>query len=249
MKNLQNIYGSRTMFRVVGRVSACLLLFGVVVSAATAQDSPNPSQNPSQNTTANTNKAALPPVSLILRDAPLRQALEQLFGMVSAQYSIAPEVSGFVTLRLTDQPFETALKLILRSSDTPLTYEVESGVYVVRVRPLAPAGIAKITNASPPNAELIAEPTSRFEVINLLHVDPYDLAPLLNIIQVPTGSRFDNAGGFGGFGGINFGGLGNGLLGGFGNTPNGGNRNSNNNANANRPNGFTSGNSTIVLTP
>src|SRR5687768_6939640 len=57
---------------------------------------------------------ALPPITLDLRDAPVRQALEQLFNNAKVDFSIANEVQGFVTLKITDQPFENALRLILR---------------------------------------------------------------------------------------------------------------------------------------
>src|SRR5215217_6577368 len=65
---------------------------------------------------------ALPPITLDLRDAPVRQALEQLFNNAKVDFSIANEVQGFVTLKITDQPFENALRLILRSSSIPLTF-------------------------------------------------------------------------------------------------------------------------------
>ncbi|MDX1931956.1 MAG: hypothetical protein SFU56_05065, partial [Capsulimonadales bacterium] len=89
----------------------------------------------------------LQPVTLDLRDAPIREALEQLFKSAKVDYSIDPGVAGFVTLKITEQPFENALRLILRSAQYPLTYTRESGVYVVKIRE-----IATTTNAAPPPA-------------------------------------------------------------------------------------------------
>src|SRR4051794_20424892 len=73
----------------------------------------------------------LPPVTLDLRDAPIRSALEEIFKSAKVDYSIDPGVAGFVTLKITEQPFENALRLILRSAQFPLTYTKESGVYIV----------------------------------------------------------------------------------------------------------------------
>jgi hypothetical protein len=38
-----------------------------------------------------------------LRDAPIRQALEQLFGAAKVDFTIDNNVVGFVTLKITDQ--------------------------------------------------------------------------------------------------------------------------------------------------
>src|SRR5678815_3689996 len=82
------------------------------------------------------NEKALPPITLDLRDAPIRQALEQVFNSAKVDYSIDNAVAGYVTLKITEQPFENALKLIMRSASIPLTYTKESGVYIVKPRPL-----------------------------------------------------------------------------------------------------------------
>jgi hypothetical protein len=168
---------------------------------------------------------AMPPVSLDLRDAPIRQALEQLFQTVKADFQIDNGVAGFVTLKITDQPFENALKLILRGSLIPLTYSVEGGVYIVKPR-LAP--IITETAPPPPFPEQITAPAPRWEVIHLTYIDAADLAQILGIQMLPFGARFGGqqggagmGGGFGtgGFGapGTGFGGFGGGIGGpGFG---------------------------------
>ena len=76
----------------------------------------------------------LQPVTLDLRDAPVRQALEQLFNTARAQYTLDPGIQGFVTLNIRDQPFDSALRLLLRSANPPLTYTREGGVFIVRLR-------------------------------------------------------------------------------------------------------------------
>ena len=49
-------------------------------------------------------------------------------------YVIENSVSGFISMNLTDQPFENALKLIMRANTIPLTYTKENDVYIVKSR-------------------------------------------------------------------------------------------------------------------
>lgn len=160
------------------------------------------------------NAKAMPPVSLDLRDAPIRQALEQLFQTVKADFQIDNGVAGFVTLKITDQPFENALKLVLRGSPIPLTYSYEGGVYIVKPRP-----IPSITEVAPPPPfpDQTTAPATRWEVIHLTYIDAADLAQILGIQMLPFGARFggqQGGAGIGGFGTGGFGGIGG--LGGLG---------------------------------
>jgi type II secretory pathway component GspD/PulD (secretin) len=138
-------------------------------------------------------------VSLDLRDAPLRTALEQLFRESGLQFGIDNAVQGFVTLRIQDQPLDNALKLLLRASTVPLTYTVENGVYLVKPRVVAPV----TTLVSAPAPEPVARAT-RFETIELSHLDPADLAQLLKFnatIQYFTRMRGQQGQGVGRIGG------------------------------------------------
>jgi hypothetical protein len=77
----------------------------------------------------------LPPVTLDLRDAPVREALEQLFKNAKVQYVIDPAVQGYISsLNIKDQPFRNALNLIVRTASPPLSYSVENAIYIVRPR-------------------------------------------------------------------------------------------------------------------
>lgn len=69
--------------------------------------------------------------TLDLKDAPIRQALENLFNNAKVQYSIESEVSGFVTVRAKDVTLENALKLLLRTSGTSVTYTREGNLYKI----------------------------------------------------------------------------------------------------------------------
>lgn len=125
-------------------------------------------------------------VTLDLKDTPLRAALEQLFRMVKVDYSIDPSVQGYVNLKVTDMPFENALKLILRSSSTPLTYLKDSGVYMVKPRTLS------VSTPPPPTLALADEvpPKNSYDRIELTYADPVDLAQLMNITMIPIYTRF-----------------------------------------------------------
>jgi type II secretory pathway component GspD/PulD (secretin) len=154
---------------------------------------------------------AAPPVTLDLRDAPIRDALEQIFKNAKVDYSIDPGVAGFVTLKITEQPFENALRLILRSAQTPLIYTKESGVYIVKIRQLAAA-----TPTPPPAAPAVNQAEQVYqplETIQLVYVDPADLSAALGPITfIRTNVRGQAAGG--GRGGLGGGGFGSGGFGG-----------------------------------
>jgi hypothetical protein len=168
---------------------------------------------------------ALPPITLDLRDAPIRQALEQLFAAAKVDFQIDNSVVGFVTLKITDQPFENALKLILRASPIPLTYARESGVFIVKPRPLATTDPSLAAAPPPPLDPSLQKPNYQpLEQIQLTYIDPLDLAGILGVQFVQTGVRQNMMGGgmMGGMGGMGggmmggMGGMGGGMMGGMG---------------------------------
>jgi len=160
----------------------------------------------------------LPPVTLDLRDAPIRSALEQLFSSAKVDYTLDNNVQGFVTMKVTEVPFETALKLIMRSASIPLTYTKENNIFIIRPR--------AVTTGAPGAGGLEAPPVvpdpggagSRQGVypdqITLTYADPYDLQSLFGITILQTGQR-QAAGGMGGMGmgGMGMGGMGMGGMG------------------------------------
>jgi hypothetical protein len=158
----------------------------------------------------------LPPVTLDLRDAPVRDALEQLFKSAKVDYSIDPGVAGFVTLKITEQPFENALRLILRSAQIPLTYTKEGGVYLVKIRELVAPPV--VNTPTPPERDQQERVYQPLETIQLVYVDPADLSQVIGPITfIQFNVRGQQAGGGGGFGGGGFGGgFGGGGLGGGG---------------------------------
>jgi hypothetical protein len=155
-----------------------------------------------------------PPVTIDLRDAPIRSALEQIFNSANLQYTIDPQVSGFVTLKIRDQPFENALKLIMRTATIPLTYTKENNVYIVKPRPLTPPPTSGLDTT--PEVE---EPQRRApDIIPLTYIDPMDLQQLIGpfLFMRPFTRAQQMGGGMMG-GGMGMGGMGGGMgMGGMG---------------------------------
>ena len=74
-------------------------------------------------------------ITMDLKDAPIRTTLEMVFKQAGIKnYVIDNNVAGFVTMTITDQPFENSLKLVMRAATEPLTYIKENDVYIVKVR-------------------------------------------------------------------------------------------------------------------
>lgn len=142
-------------------------------------------------------------ITLELKDAPVKTTLEMMFKQAGIKnYVIENSVTGFVTMNLSDQPFENSLKLVMRAATLPLTYTKENDVWIVKQR--------IFTENKPnliPEISLNKPKSNSFEVIRLNHIDPFDLMSVLgNILFVNQFQRFqggmngmnNNNGGFGG---------------------------------------------------
>ena len=174
-------------------------------------------------------------ITMELKDAPVRTSLEMIFKQAGIKsYVIENSVSGFISMNLTDQPFENALKLIMRANTIPLTYTKENDVYIVKSRRI-------VIEANPdPNfySDLIMQVPKNsvsWERIPLTFIDPFDLQIVLgNMIFINQFGRYTGGmngsnmgsfgggnnnsflGGNGGFGGGAGNGMGGGAMGGFG---------------------------------
>jgi hypothetical protein len=139
-----------------------------------------------------------------LKDAPVRTSLEMIFKQAGIKsYVIENSVSGVISMNLSDQPFESALKLVMRANTIPLTYTKENDVYIVKARRIVIEANPEPTNYS----DLIMERTRNsitWEVIKFNHIDPFDLQAVFgNILFVNQFRRYTGGmnGGVGGFGG------------------------------------------------
>jgi hypothetical protein len=137
-----------------------------------------------------------------LKDAPVRTSLEMIFKQAGIKsYVIENSVYGVISMNLSEQPFENALKLVMRANTIPLTYTKENDVYIVKSR--------KIVIGPNPDPDfdaglLLAQKYNSisWEVIKLNHIDPFDLQAVLgNILFINQYGRFTgNGSGMGGFG-------------------------------------------------
>ena len=165
-------------------------------------------------------------ISLDLKDAPIRTTLEMAFKQAGIKnYVIDNDVAGFITMTITEQPFENSLKLIMRASSIPLTYVKENDIYIVKVRK-----ITEFKQSVTPDIAVVQQTSNViFERIPLVYIDPLDLmsvlGPILNINQFNRmrgstngfgmGGGINNMGGMmGGMGGMNS--MGGGMNGGMG---------------------------------
>jgi hypothetical protein len=174
-------------------------------------------------------------ITMELKDAPVKTSLEMIFKQAGIKsYVIENSVYGVISMNLSDQPFENALKLIMRANTVPLTYTKENDVYIVKARRIVIEANPEPTNYS----DLIMERTKTsiaWEKIHLNHIDPFDLQAVLgNILFINQFSRYTGGmngsnmgsfgggngnGSFGGNGGLGMGngnGMGGGAMGGFG---------------------------------
>ncbi|MBL8048738.1 MAG: hypothetical protein JNJ45_08655 [Chthonomonas sp.] len=150
--------------------------------------------------------------SISLDEADVRDALRELFRQVQVDYSVAPEVQGTVTIKLTNQTFETVLRNILNQVDS--TYRVEAGVYVIVKKSDGGGPVGPETTPETPQAQ-----ENQIVRIPIRSADPELIIRLINGTlspgsEVEFSSRPSNSG-FGGGGG-GFGGGGGGLGGGLG---------------------------------
>ena len=156
----------------------------------------------------------LNPITLDLQDAGIRGVLEAAFKQAGINnYLIDNNVVGFVTLKVTEQPFENALKLIMRAASVPLTYTKENGVWIVKPRTITPPEQSQ--NQTQPDVNPTRPQQAAYERINLTYLDPMDLQMVLGgMTRIQFYTRFGGGGmGMGGMGGGMGGG---GMMGGMG---------------------------------
>ncbi len=163
----------------------------------------------------------VPKITLKLSDSPVRTSFEMLFKQALIKnYVIDNEVSGFITMEISEQPFDVALKLIMRGASKPLTYIKENDVYIIKLRQISQSNPSRV-----PDITQIEEKNNiTWEKIPLVYIDPYDLMGAFGrILGINQFSRFSGMGMMGGMGNGGFGGgfgstggLGGGSMGGFG---------------------------------
>lgn len=128
------------------------------------------------------------PVSLDLKDADVKSAIESLFKGKNINYSVGSDVQGVISsMSIKDVPFDQALKSLLKTAG--LVYRVENGVYMINKKPetstmTQPTPDYGITDTAQVDTTTTAE--SIIDRIPLTYAGPSDI---LNIIGGNTNNN------------------------------------------------------------
>lgn len=134
---------------------------------------------------AATSGAAPKRVSLDVDGKNVKDVLLDLFRQAGvADYTVAEDVSGPLTLRLSDRPFEDALTFVARAAQPPLTWNKTDGVYSVKRRTApSPRDEAGGIPSDPP---VITASGERYEMLYPVYADGQNLLRALELLQ-PAG--------------------------------------------------------------
>ena len=161
-------------------------------------------------------------LSLNLQNSPIVPALKTLFQSRNLNNIIDQDVTGNVNISISDVSFDVELRALLRAANPPLTYDIENGIYHVKVKRVVEVAA---TAADTPGTTDKATPTQYH-----IPIKWYDVRSFLQLIT-QTGATVDvpvnlaaagsaaggtgaSGGGVGGGGGGGFGGAGGGGFGG-----------------------------------
>ncbi len=171
------------------------------------------------------------PITLNLLNVPIQASLRTLFSSAGIRnYQIDPQVQGFANINVGDVPFTTALRQLLSQATPPATFEIENGIYHVKVQEAAaPPTLTVVTPTTVAEGTTDAATNSttpkQYYKIPIDKYDAYYIAQLLGdaqpIVQVQANQVIgggNTQGGQGGGFGNQGGGYGNqgGLGGSFG---------------------------------
>jgi hypothetical protein len=161
-------------------------------------------------------------IDLDLESTNLYYGLKLLFSQVKANFTIDESLKSLtVTAHLNQVPFRVALETLLKSTGTPLTYKVESGIYSVAPKVEAPdQPVPEFTNPQPANTR---NGGYKYGIIRPSNVSAIDIVQAFggHIVSVGYDPKAYGTGGLGGSTGSGAGGMGGGGMGGFGSGGNG----------------------------
>lgn len=128
-------------------------------------------------------------VNIDYKDAPVRNVLEQMLKQSAIKnYFISNDVNGLITLKLENQKFENALKIVMRANNVPLLYKIENDILIIDIR----KEIVSIEKTKI-DINIKEEPNSIWQKINLTFIDPLDFQAILGrILNNRQFSRYGN---------------------------------------------------------
>ena len=128
--------------------------------------------------------AAQKRVSLDVSGKNVKEVLLDLFRQAGVtDYAIADDVSGSLTLRLSERPFEDALTFVARSAQPPLTWNKTDGLYSVKRRAAPARDDAGDIPSDPP---VITASGERYEMLYPVYADTQNLLRAIELLQ-PAG--------------------------------------------------------------
>lgn len=126
---------------------------------------------------------APPRVTINARDADVRATLQDLFKQAKiANFALANDVRGTVTISLREKPFEEALTIVARIASPPLAWSKNDGFYQVKLR--ASSAVTSLETQTP--ASVALGDGTRVEVIRLMYADARDIVTALGAVK-PSG--------------------------------------------------------------
>ena len=130
--------------------------------------------------------AAQKRVSLDVSGKNVKDVLLDLFRQAGVgDYTIADDVSGPLTLRLSERPLEDALTFVARSAQPPLTWNKTDGVYSVKRR-ASTAPSPDATGGIPSDPPVITASGERYEMLYPVYADTQNLLRAIELLQ-PAG--------------------------------------------------------------
>ena len=155
------------------------------------------------------------PVSLDLKDADVKSAIESLFRGRNRNYSITQDVTGVIpSLSISGVSFDVALKSLLKSAG--LVYRVENSVYIISKKPeVSAAALVDTSVVVGTDASAVDTTTTVESIIDKIPLMNTGASEILAIMQgTGTNGSSSSYGGMGMMGGM--GGMGGGMMGGMG---------------------------------
>ena len=231
-------------FRAAAAFATMLLVATTGAAAQEPQNSPPPPPAPASN--------GAPLVRVDAQNADVRSLLLGLFQQARVtNYTLAEDVAGTITIRLTDKPLDDALTLIARNASLPLAWSKTDGVYTVKRRVAPPRAADPGPNPLSAPDPVVTSGGARYDMVYPVYLDGEALVRAIELLQpagvtaaiayLPTNGVLVRFGGNGPLVTGVIGGVGVGPGGGNPGSSNGAGNNTNNNANNNANVGNNSG--------
>ena len=152
-----------------------------------------------------------PVVTVSARDADVRAVLADMFKQAKiANYTVANNVAGYVTLSLKDKPFDDALTLLCKAASPELSWSKTDSFYEVKLRRVR--RVAEDETAPAPEVIAAYPAAVRYERIGMMYSDPRTILAALNALRpeemtaaiayLPTNALFVRYGGMTSSGGF-----------------------------------------------